>query len=285
MASLIQLLNGKDSTLREHAAMAFSKLEVDEAAPQVLAQLQKEPAASARIEMVKALAKMKGNHLDQTIRLAMNDKEKSVRAVGLKMIGSLNIPREVMVVLLENVIKTRTPEEKQAAVTVLGKLPLTHTEKVFAAMLDQMEKKQLPLEVHFELSDAIDSTGSASLKSRYEKLITTTGKDSLKARFAGAISGGDVRKGNRIFWNHQTAQCIRCHAYDDAGGNAGPRLNGIADRLTKEQLLEALIEPSARIAPGFGKPPSSMPPMHLLLNKRELRDVLAFLQTLKDEGE
>jgi hypothetical protein len=25
--------------------------------------------------------------------------------------------------------------------------------------------------------------------------------------------------------------------------------------------------------------------MHLLLNKRELRDVLAFLQTLKDEGE
>jgi HEAT repeat protein/glucose/arabinose dehydrogenase/mono/diheme cytochrome c family protein len=285
MASLIQLLNGKDSTLREHAAMAFSKLEVDEAAPQVLAQLQKEPAASARIEMVKALAKMKGNHLDQTIRLAMNDKEKSVRAVGLKMIGSLNIPREVMVVLLENVIKTRTPEEKQAAVTVLGKLPLTHTEKVFAAMLDQMEKKQLPLEVHFELSDAIDSTGSAALKSRYEKLITTTGKDSLKARFAGAISGGDVRKGNRIFWNHQTAQCIRCHAYDDAGGNAGPRLNGVADRLTKEQLLEALIEPSARIAPGFGKPPSSMPPMHLLLNKRELRDVLAFLQTLKDEGE
>ncbi|MEN9883302.1 MAG: hypothetical protein RLZZ420_519, partial [Bacteroidota bacterium] len=285
MASLIQLLNGKDSTLREHAAMAFSKLEIDEAAPQVLAQLQKEPAASARIEMVKALAKMKGNHLDQTIRLAMNDKEKSVRAVGLKMIGSLNIPREVMVVLLENVIKTRTPEEKQAAVTVLGKLPLTHTEKVFAAMLDQMEKKQLPLEVHFELSDAIDSTGSAALKSRYEKLITTTGKDSLKARFAGAISGGDVRKGNRIFWNHQTAQCIRCHAYDDAGGNAGPRLNGVADRLTKEQLLEALIEPSARIAPGFGKPPSSMPPMHLLLNKRELRDVLAFLQTLKDEGE
>ena len=285
MASLIQLLNGKDSTLREHAAMAFSKLEMEEAAPQVLAQLQKEPAATARIEMVKALAKMKGNHLDQTIRLAMNDKEKSVRAVGLKMIGSLNIPREVMVVLLENVIKTRTPEEKQAAVTVLGKLPLSHTEKVFAAMLDQMEKKQLPLEVHFELSDAIDSTGSAALKNRYEKLIAVAGKDSLKARYAGAISGGDVRKGNRIFWNHQTAQCIRCHAYDDAGGNAGPRLNGVADRLTKEQLLEALIEPSARIAPGFGKPPSSMPPMHLLLNKKELRDVLAFLQTLKDEGE
>jgi HEAT repeat protein/glucose/arabinose dehydrogenase/mono/diheme cytochrome c family protein len=285
MASLLQLLIAKDSTLREHAALAFSKLEVDDAAAQILAQLQKEPAASARIEMVKALVKMKGNHLDQTIRLAMNDKEKSVRAVGLKMIGSLNIPREVMVVLLEDVIKTRTPEEKQAAVTVLGKLPLSHTEKVFAAMLDQMEKKQLPLEVHFELSDAIDSTGSAALKSRYEKLITTTGKDSLKARYAGAISGGDPRKGSRIFWNHQTAQCIRCHAYDDAGGNAGPRLNGVAERLTKEQLLEALIEPSARIAPGFGKPPSSMPPMHLLLNKKELRDVLAFLQTMKEEGD
>jgi putative heme-binding domain-containing protein len=36
------------------------------------------------------------------------------------------------------------------------------------------------------------------------------------------------------------------------GGNAGPRLNGIATRLSRQQILESLINPSARIAPGFG---------------------------------
>jgi hypothetical protein len=63
----------------------------------------------------------------------------------------------------------------------------------------------------------------------------------------------------------------------------GPKLNGIASRLKQEQLLEALINPSARIAPGYGKEgtPSSMPQMTLLLNKKEIRDVVAYLATLK----
>jgi putative heme-binding domain-containing protein len=119
---------------------------------------------------------------------------------------------------------------------------------------------------------------------------------------------------------------VRCHAINDYGGNVGPRLNGIATRLKHEQLLEALIEPSARIAPGYGlvslelkdkqningilqqekaegylmkvgdrkdtlikksdvvkkvNSPSSMPPMHLMLNKKEIRDVVAFLSTLR----
>ena len=30
---------------------------------------------------------------------------------------------------------------------------------------------------------------------------------------------------------------MRCHALDDRGGNAGPQLNGVADRLSREQLL------------------------------------------------
>ena len=112
------------------------------------------------------------------------------------------------------------------------------------------------------------------------------------------------------------------------GGSAGPRINGVASRLTREQILESLIDPSARIAPKFGivtfemkgntkisgilqeekadgfvlkigdKPdttihkadvvkridaPSSMPPMIYLLTKKEIRDVVSFLATLKEE--
>jgi putative heme-binding domain-containing protein len=146
--------------------------------------------------------------------------------------------------------------------------------------------------------------------------------------YKGALLGGNARNGGRIFYSHQTAQCLRCHSFHDQGGSAGPRLNGVAARLTRDQLLEALVNPSARIAPGFGivtlelkngkkmggtlleekattllvkggnKPDtlinksdiakrtdaaSSMPPMRLLLTKREIRDLVAFLSTLKDE--
>jgi putative heme-binding domain-containing protein len=189
-----------------------------------------------------------------------------------------------------------------------------------------MQTGKLPKEVQFELSDALDSTGSKELKDRFVKLSAGSSPDSLKAAYAGALLGGDPRKGGAIFWSNSSAQCVRCHAIDDYGGNVGPKLNGVASRLKREQLLEALIEPSARIAPGFGivtldlkngqklngilqqeKPegyvmkigdkadtlirkaevtnrinsPSSMPQMYLLLSKKEIRDVVSFLSTLK----
>jgi putative heme-binding domain-containing protein len=163
---------------------------------------------------------------------------------------------------------------------------------------------------------------------RLKKLSINPQGDSLKTAFAGSLLGGDPKKGEGIFWSHQTAQCVRCHSYNDYGGTAGPRLNGVASRLTREQILESLIQPSARIAAGFGsvtlelknnkkitgilqqekpegfvlkvgdKPDtlintrdvvkrinaaSSMPPMNYLLTKKEIRDVVSFLSTLKAE--
>jgi putative heme-binding domain-containing protein len=105
-------------------------------------------------------------------------------------------------------------------------------------------------------------------------------------------------------------------------------LNGVAKRLTRQQILEALINPGARIAPGFGvvilelkdgrtisgvleeennttlkmktgdpknhvvpkdqvakrtNAASSMPEMKVLLSKKEIRDVVSFLSTLKED--
>src|SRR3546814_17412498 len=50
----------------------------------------------------------------------------------------------------------------------------------------------------------------------------------------------------------QTTQCMRWHTIDDYGANIAPNLNGVASRNTREQLLESLINPSARITPGYG---------------------------------
>jgi putative heme-binding domain-containing protein len=39
---------------------------------------------------------------------------------------------------------------------------------------------------------------------------------------------------------------------DNQQGTVGPPLRGIGDALSREELLRALIEPSARLAPGYG---------------------------------
>ena len=66
------------------------------------------------------------------------------------------------------------------------------------------------------------------------------------------LVGGNRRDGYRVFNNNPTAQCTRCHAIGGAGGTVGPPLENIGNTLTREQILESLIEPSARLAPGYG---------------------------------
>ncbi len=48
------------------------------------------------------------------------------------------------------------------------------------------------------------------------------------------------------------AECTRCHSIGGQGGEVGPSLSKIGSTLTREQILQALIEPSARLSPGFG---------------------------------
>jgi putative heme-binding domain-containing protein len=63
--------------------------------------------------------------------------------------------------------------------------------------------------------------------------------------------GGDPANGRDLFLHHETAQCLRCHTIDDLGGTAGPNLTHIASRLTKPEIIESLINPHARISPGY----------------------------------
>ncbi|MES2648503.1 MAG: HEAT repeat domain-containing protein [Bacteroidota bacterium] len=326
--SLLKLLTHKDAAIREHVATALGKLQISAASETLLSQLKKDGSPQVKIAILKTLSKMPAANMDEAVKVALADKDKTVRVLGLDLLGTSKVSQDLQVALLDNVIKTRTPEEKQAAITTLASLPLQKTEKLFSQLLDQVQQRTLPVEIQFELSDAIDSSGSKMLKERYLQLSRNSSPDSLKSVYAGALMGGDPEKGGRIFWTHPTVQCIRCHAFDDQGGTAGPRLNGVAGRLSKDQLLEALIEPSARIAPGFGmvslelknrekingilqqekpgafivkvgsKPdttinktdvtnrvnyPSSMPQMHLLLSKKEIRDMVSFLSTLDKE--
>lgn len=326
---LIQLLSNKEMQIRLSAVKAIGKLHIENGAGQLFTRLKSDANPEVRGEALKALAVMENDRIGEGIKQALSDKEKSVRVVALDLLAKTDMPKDVMVTLLSDVINTRTTEEKQAALITLGSLPVENSKKVFDQLLSKMATGKLPPEILLELAEAVDSTRSSSLIERYKDITAKLSPDSLAAAYKGALVGGDIGKGRNIFFRNQTAQCMRCHSFDDFGGNAGPRLNGVAARLTPEQLLESLIEPSARIAKGFGmvtvnlnngktvagilqeekqdglvlkigeKPDtliskeniikqtgaaSSMPPMRLLLSKREIRDLMSFLVTLEEEN-
>ncbi len=251
-SALIDLLDEVALPVRLSAARAVSKLTIKDAAPTLLAGLMHDQAASMRVECLKTLVALEAPQQEQAITYALSDKDRSVRVAGLDLLQNMQIPQETMVDLLANVIATKTIEEKQAAIVALGKLPVAYSGQLFGTLLDNMETGRLDPEVYLELGEAVDSTHSETLIARYRDIGGKFSPNQLIASYASALQGGDVNRGRYVFFQHQQAQCMKCHAYDDRGGNAGPRLNGVGRRLSREELLESMIEPSKRIAPGYG---------------------------------
>ena len=193
----------------------------------------------------------------------------------------------------------------------------------FANATRQLKLDRLPPSLMSAARKSI-TTGKIEAHSYELALLTKTGsKPDDDFRFAQA--GGDRMIGERIFKTH-AIQCVRCHVVKGFGGDAGPELTKIGRSLKRPELIQALIEPSTRIASGFGlfeielktgeelagfveeenkeaiqlrtvdgrrlhidpaniasrsQPTSAMPTMKAVLTLEEIRDLVAYLESLK----
>ncbi|AEL28320.1 HEAT repeat domain-containing protein [Cyclobacterium marinum] len=249
---LMDLSKDGSREIREGAVLALGELKIEAANQHLLTVLSNDNDAAVRAESLRALAKIPGSPMDKAVEKALSDSQRSVRVAGLDLLEELTIPDERKAALLDEVIQKRTVEEQQAAVNTLSRLDQKSTKDIFEKLLTQYESNKLPQAIELEFFEAMETREDAQLKERYNKVHENMSQDDLLASYSGSLYGGDLVKGRKIFFQHATAQCIKCHAYDDFGGNAGPKLNGVGARLTREQLLEALIDPSKRLAPGFG---------------------------------
>ncbi|WP_158859491.1 HEAT repeat domain-containing protein [Lunatibacter salilacus] len=323
---IMELLAASDEEIRIAAVRSIAKLNISDASDRLFAMLEKDPSPGVREASLVGITTMKEVPVDKAIESALSDAVLSVRVAGLGLIEQLEISEQLKANLLADVIVKQTVEEKQAALLSLGKLDLEQAKPVFENVLNLLEAEKLAPEIELELIEALENLDEPSLTARYNEIRSNRSGDDLLASYSGSMYGGDPQRGRRIMFQHPTGQCIKCHSYDDFGGNAGPRLNGIGSQLSRKELLEALIDPSKRLAPGFGvvildlkddqklagilaaennnsvtvkmgnKPdtvvlkehivlrndaPSSMPDMKQYLDRREIRDLVSYLATLK----
>ena len=115
----------------------------------------------------------------------------------------------------------------------------------------------------------------------------------LAMLIAGPVQAADVVNGWKIIENRALSACLLCHSgpfpAPHLQGNIGPRLDGVADRLTPDQIRQRLLDPS-----GFN-PDTVMPAYgnvaklnrvgqtwqgHPILTPAQIEDVVAFLATL-----
>lgn len=256
----------------------------------------------------------------------LGENSSKVRAIALAMI--LQNDEALAFTIITDYLHSNSVENQKIALSQLGAKTTPEIDKLLINKLTALNRNLLPNALILELLSAAKLNKNSKVQLQLNEYKTKMEHADLSTQFAGTLAGGDPEKGEEIFYGDASAQCIRCHRVQGVGSWVGPDLTNIATTKNVEYLLQALIEPSAAIAPGYGTVTidlhngqsvsgtyfgetnstmligkdkhhqkiynknnikniqwavSGMPPMRFILSKEKIRDVLAFLKTLKQE--
>jgi len=318
-------LKENDSEILVGITKILSALNINSHNDALFTLMRTHQSEEVRAATLEALGNLGYGNMEVAMQSGMRDKDQNVRAVAVGLIGKMEIPKEKLPTIVDPIFKSGSIREQQGMLSVLGKLPLDKSEGTLQKLINRANKNQLDQGIILDLIEAVEASKSESLITNLDKL--KSGGYTVDS-YSETLYGGEWWPGRTVFNSNPTAQCVRCHAVDGAGGKVGPPLDNIANILSREQILESLIEPSARLAPGYGNTTvtlkdgqvisgileeetkdelilrtsdaepmeiaisriekrenglSAMPAMGKLITKRELRDLIEYLSSLKKD--
>lgn len=247
------LLSDDSASIRVAAAEAAGRLRLDDAIPVLQARVHDDSSADVRAAALRALHAIGSDRMEEAVRTALSDEDDTVRTTALDLLPSLNLPKATTAELLTTVLDEDTIEEQQRALRLLGQIDTPSAHQTLGTLFDRLTAGELPPAIELDLIEAVEAGNSDTLHDRLAAYRAAKPDDDQMAAYHEALYGGDADQGREIFFEHAGAQCTRCHALRDIEApTVGPNLGTIGATLAREQLLEALVRPSARIAPGFG---------------------------------
>lgn len=248
-----QLLVDNDAVVREATVLALGDLNFVDTQATLAQTLQSDKAPMVRIAALNTLKRLDYPAMGDAVFAAMNDTDQSVRMAALGLLPTLELPVEQVVDMHKILLNKGTVGEQQAALTSLVNVTAPEAHTVLEEQMQALINGKIAPEVQLELITAADQAGTSELKALLASYETAKDKSKPLEVYREALFGGDVESGQRLFRYDSGAQCVRCHIVGKRGNLVGPALTSIANRLSREQLLEALVDPAARIAPGFGR--------------------------------
>jgi len=253
LPSAAGLLTNGPAEVRIAAADAVASLGLKDAAQRLESLVRDTNApAKARAAGLRALTRIdrEAPGLRPLVEFAARDSAEAVRLEASRIGAELN-PSDALGQLTAK-LGTGTIAEQQSAFTSLGTLASDGADAVLAEWMERLMKREVANEVMLDLVAAARLRKADVVKSRvaaYEEWKLP--KDHLTP-FRESLFGGDAARGRKIFYENASVACTRCHQIGtDGGGNAGPKLDGLAGRVTREHLLESILFPNRQILEGY----------------------------------
>jgi len=208
-------------------------------------------SSSVRVAALQALDGFDMPGLAASADLAAASDSPDLRLAALPINSRLH--PESAVARLADLIERGTPKEQQTAFRALGAVKDSAADDLLLAQLGRFAANEIVPAAQLDLLEAAALREDPRIKQVLADRETALAQnpDPL-APFLVCLEGGSARDAQRTIYSNPVVQCIRCHRVGEGGGgDAGPMLAGIGARESRHYLLESLIKPSAKIAPGF----------------------------------
>jgi quinoprotein glucose dehydrogenase len=247
------LLAGPASPMKARAIELGTKLGVEANGATFLAIVSDPKRDSAdRLASLRRLAVRKSPQLEPALVAALASNDVGLRSEARLVLSWIDPTRAIMsVVSILSDAKSPAPE-RQSALATLATIKTPAADAMLSDWVARLESGRVPAEIQLDLIEAAHERGTPALRSAIGRIEAARSKSDPLAAYRVAILGGDAARGRMQFIGNRQAQCVRCHGTDLKGGAAAPDLTKVAGRYDRETLLQALIDPDARIADGFG---------------------------------
>jgi len=207
--------------------------------------------ADLRAAALNALDKLGDPQLASAVAIALTAEPPELRLAALPL--SSRIHPESAMATLTALLAKGSPLEQRAVFKSLGESKDSAADAILLNQLSLLAAGKIAPGAQLELLDAAALRSDLRVKQALADRDAALAKDpDPLAAFRVCLEGGNAEASKKTFVSQPVLQCIRCHSVGEfAGGEAGPNLGGIGARATREYILESIIKPSAKIAPGF----------------------------------
>jgi quinoprotein glucose dehydrogenase len=246
---LSSLLNGP-ADVQVAAIRAVEKLGMHQTGPALLAKVKAAGEdGRVRVAALRTLAALKDPGLAAAINLGLVSPDRSLRREATRWQAQSN-PTEAVRQLETSLAKGSIPE-KQAALAILGATPGAEVDRLLSSWLDKLLAGGVPPALRLDILEAAGqrhATNITEMVQRYE--ASRKGDDPLRG-YRECLEGGNATEGRMIFFERVDVSCVRCHKINGEGGDAGPNLSQVGARQNREYIMESILYPNQKIAPGF----------------------------------
>ncbi len=233
---------------------AVAKLGMKPQAGVLLALLQSDSEPSVRVAALGALQTLGVPQLEPGVRAAMADKDLTVRTAAIAALPEMPLAAPAKAELLTKAIDVGNTAEKQSAIHGLAQVPGGEATQALGRLADGLAAGSVAPAIQLDVLEAMQSTRAPGMQQRLDRLKVGRDLANISTVFPEALTtGGSPVRGRQVATQHPAAQCVRCHSIGASGADVGPNLAGVGSRLTRKELLDSLINPSATLAPGYGQ--------------------------------